>query len=234
MTRTSPPVTTMPTSATRFARRIGASQREPARRAARWAGEVVLVLVTAQGYGGSEGALTGPSATPAEEPPGQQTADQAPRDSTAHCDHGQPPATNTVRIASPRAPEGSRAARVPRPPGAGRSGPAPQPEQQHPDKVGDGQHGLGAHRAREQQRQGDERRAAQEKLTSVGRMPPASGRAPSATPSTPSTTTCTASTDSTPGTWRRAAHRARGGWYRAAAARPRKHRWDAEHARGGA
>ena len=55
VTRTSPPVTTMPTSATRFARRIGASQREPARVAARGAGEVVLVLVTAQGYGGAEG-----------------------------------------------------------------------------------------------------------------------------------------------------------------------------------
>ena len=51
VTRTSPPVTTIPTSATRLAIRMTDSQREPLRAAGGASGEVVLVLVTGQGYG---------------------------------------------------------------------------------------------------------------------------------------------------------------------------------------
>ena len=195
MTRTSPPVTTMPTSATRFASRIGGQPAGAvAGRAAGAAGEVVLVLVTAQGYGGTDGARAPAGQSPqrknrrARAPPTRPHAT-----STAHCAHGQPPSTNGGAHRVAQRTEGSSAATVAERPGQQVGGEQhPEPEQQHPDEVGDGQHGLGAQGAGEQQGQRHEGRrcpAGASTSTAGCRRPPAAR--PSASPSAPSTTTCT-------------------------------------------
>ena len=118
VTRTRPPVTTIPTSATRLARRTGESQRAPARVVL--AGTVVVgvvgvVLVTAPRLR-SRVAGRSPGQPPRRSTLGQSLhrknraaspAPTAPHTTrTAHWAHGHPPSTNAVRTASPRAPEG--------------------------------------------------------------------------------------------------------------------------------
>ena len=131
------------------------------------AGEVVLVLVTPQGYGG---AASVPCAPVGQSPQrknrrASSAADQAPPDE--HRPLRPRPRRRrrtTVRTASPSAPEGSSAATVAEGArAAGRSGTStPSPSSSTQTQVGDGEHRLGAQGAGQQQGQRHERRAAEQ------------------------------------------------------------------------
>src|SRR5688572_14645529 len=169
VTRTSPPVTTMPTSATRLARRMGASQRDPPREGAGATAASVLVLVTGTRLRRGSHRSCGRSPAPAEEPCRERSAHRPP-----HEEHGpaapRPPAVDqggAQGVAQGTGGEGRRDVGEGTGQQVGRDERA-EAEEQHPDKVGERQHRLGAQGAGHEEGEGDERRAAEEQADERG------------------------------------------------------------------